>query len=1009
MEKKLRKRITIIAIVIVVQCVGVFGTKNIAHATEEPQYQVEIEVSANIAEESMEKYLEGFQEKYPGITVIYNNYSNYEQDIKSRVEEGDYGDVLFAPDFINSTEYDKYFEPLGSYETLAKKYNYMEGCKMKDNVIYGIPSSAYLMGIIYNKAVFDKAGVTEPPKSIEEFIQALHSVKERTDAIPFYTNYADTWPLQTWEQFTYLEMTGDANYKENGFVYEMNPFSEGTTHYNVYRMLYDIVNEGLSEENPQETVWDDSKKMLNEGKIGCMAIGSWALYQVKAAGNNGEDVAFMPFPNEIDGKQYMTIATDYCYAINKNSSQEEKEAARLYIDYMLDESGYTLEHYNLSIVKTDPFPDSYENMDNVVCLSNNSATSGNYEKKIKLSANLNLWDNYDEVKRVIEAAAGMRTEGFDDIVEDWNTRWEASRTEDMMPDEEDSAFLTGTVIADNYEVSFSDTEKEYLNEIQVLRIGYVKNMAPFQYEVEGEFMGVAAAILENIAANTKIEMAYYGYRNTTEMINALTNGEIDIAAGIEKNADYEDTIKYSKEYMECMSVIIKSDTIQTSQIEEAKAVIVNGEVSSYIKKNADTLTVASLEEGIEAVEALKADYIVSNYYSADYYIRRLECEHVTVLPLTQASNICFGFGKGVDTRLISVTNKCIYSIPSGNIQIMLMEHMDSAAQEITFRRYVEANPIPFIVALVIIFSLIVIVIIIMMREREKSARKHALDMKRYEMLSALVDEYVFEYDISKNIIHFDKKFETQFDFSGDVDLNTYAQDNRQMNLILRQLDTIRQKGENTLPIFRMETEKGGKQWYKLVAYVVKDSKNVATHMVGKLVNAQEEMQEMQQIQDKAQRDPLTGLYNRDGFKQNFEKLYEHSMMPITFAIMDIDNFKTVNDTLGHAGGDEALKLLAQSLNEIFADKAVIARYGGDEFILCIYKEQPESIERLLGSLIKKMDRQYQYGNATAKLSISLGAIFTEEKIIYEELFRKADKELYQVKENGKNAYQMNKI
>ena len=60
--------------------------------------------------------------------------------------------------------------------------------------------------------------------------------------------------------------------------------------------------------------------MLNEGKIGCMAIGSWAMSQVRNAGADGKSVAYMPFPNEVDGKQYMTIVTDYCYAINKNST-----------------------------------------------------------------------------------------------------------------------------------------------------------------------------------------------------------------------------------------------------------------------------------------------------------------------------------------------------------------------------------------------------------------------------------------------------------------------------------------------------------------------------------------------------------------------------------------------------------------------------------------------------------------------------------------------------------------
>ena len=95
-------------------------------------------------------------------------------------------------------------------------------------------------------------------------------------------------------------------------------------------------------------------------------------------GTHGDHIAYMPFPNLVNGQQYMTIMTDYCYAINKNSTN--KVAARCYIDYMLDESGYALDHEVISIVKTDPIPESYGDMDHVICLSSNAASDENYKK-----------------------------------------------------------------------------------------------------------------------------------------------------------------------------------------------------------------------------------------------------------------------------------------------------------------------------------------------------------------------------------------------------------------------------------------------------------------------------------------------------------------------------------------------------------------------------------------------------------------------------------------------------
>lgn len=323
-----------------------------ASEVENSDISATITVASNVSKQEMQPYLDAFNQKYPGIQIEYSYYSDYETEVEGQITSGDYPDVLFIPGSISSDQYADYFEPLGTRDELEKKYNYLQGSKNIKDVIYGIPSSAYVNGLIYNKEVFEKAGITETPKSIDEFLEDLYMIKERTDAIPFYTNYAAGWTLQAWEQYPFIAMTGAPDYKENGFVNELDPFLEGTTHYEVYQLLYNIVSNGLCEEKPEESDWEQSKVMLNDGEIGCMAIGSWALKQIQDAGNNSDAVGYMPFPNEVNGKQYMTIVADYCYGINRNSTQ--KEAARSYIDFMLDESGYALDHEILSLVKTDP-------------------------------------------------------------------------------------------------------------------------------------------------------------------------------------------------------------------------------------------------------------------------------------------------------------------------------------------------------------------------------------------------------------------------------------------------------------------------------------------------------------------------------------------------------------------------------------------------------------------------------------------------------------------------------
>lgn len=975
-------------------------------AAEEETISGTIEVSANIGEEDMRQYIEDFEKKYPQVTVKYHYYEDYEETIKQKLPSGDYGDVLFVPSFVTADQYATYFAPLGDYPTLVKKYNYLETSKYEGHTVYGIPSSAYLAGILYNKDVFYQAGITETPKSIDEFLTDLEYIKERTDAIPFYTNYSAAWSLTFWEHFPYIEMTGNPDYREIEFVNEHNPFLEGSTHYEVYKLLYDIVQNGLCEKNPLMSNWELSKVMLNQGRIGCIAIGSWAVSQVKAAGPNADSIGFMPFPNEIDGRQYMTISTDYCYAVNKNS--KNKEAAKAYINFMLDESGYALDHETLSIVRTDPYPDSYGNMENVILLSSTPATGDSYQKKMKLSAKLDM-SNTEQAKRVIEAAVGVRKEDFDDIARDWNNRWESSRTPDMELTERSGSTLKSDVIVQNYEIKFSQTEQEYLQSIDNCKVGYLKNEAPMAYENQDGFTGLSSEICEIIEEKTGLTFSYYGFENREQMMEALREGVIDIVAGADKNAEYGEDIKYSKEYVSSMKVIVKNDTINSSDLEHNRIGIVKGEKSSYFdEKNGNYKEYNTLSMAIKAVENMEADYVITNYYSADYYIREQECSHVTIVPLSEMHEWSFAFSEDVDTRLVSICNKCIYGIPNENIQIMLREYADPPVQPVTVKRFVEANPFICLIVLSSIFLLIVVTIIVIMREKDRSAKKHALDVKRYELLASMVNEYIFEYDYQTNTIRFDQKFEKTFPYGKQLDLSSYQYDNEELNIVLDLYQQIKNSEEDITREFQLTDRTGKKQWYRLLAHTICDSNGKPQHTIGKIMNAQKEVEEKLRIAEKAQRDPLTGLYNREGFAECFDKMYAKldDDIPVTFAVMDFDNFKSVNDVLGHAGGDEALLLFSRKLEKVFDGQAILARYGGDEFMLCMSGVREPEVRNIFSKLIQEMDMEFTYQAVTKHISISLGAVYAMQKLPFTVLFKEADKVLYKTKSEGKNNYRL---
>ena len=970
----------------------------------EEKIEGNLTVTLNIYEEEIQPYIERFEKKYPGVKVEYNYLSDYDNDVKDLASGKDYGDVLFVPSWLSYEDYDKYLENLGSYNALSKKYNFLSQGKRSGNNMYGIPSAAYTSGILYNKNVFSRAGVTETPKTIDDFLMALENVKNYTDATPFFTNYVSDWALQAWESYPYIDSTGNANYRNNQFVNIKNPFSADSTHYQTYKLLYDIVYKKLCEDDITAGDWESSKRALNNGQIACMAIGSWAIWQFRDAGDHGDDVAFMPFPCNIGGKQYMTITTDYCYGVSKNS--DNKVTAKAFIDFMLDESGYALEHETISVLKTDPYPESYGEMDNVELMVANSAEKENEGKFDILSQNLNLTDG-SEQKRIMESAAGMSTETFDEIMSDWNERWEGSRTSDMETEEQNTIFTQNVVDIDNCDLEFSMKEKSYMHKKETLNVGYLSAMAPFAWEENEEFQGIAYEVCSSIEKNTALKMNYISYKNEEDLFAALSSGEVDMAAGVEVTSSVTDKIKFSKSFLEYNNVIVKNSTIKGSNLQDKKACLVNGYYADYLKDITEPQYADNLKECISNINKQNADYTISNYYCANYIVREYGYDNVDTLPMTTSANLAMAFSSEVDTELVAICNKCIYSLTEGAVSMLLMDYMDDNSGKLSLRGFIQVYFAEIIIVVLIVAIIIAFAMFKIVHERQLSNTKEEIAAKRYAILSELANEYVFEYNYNTETISFDKKFRDVFTFYGDIDLRTYDNSNLELNKLL---DAFKGDGaDNINKILNLKQNDGESLWYKLVFSVIKDKNGNAIQMIGKLMNVQEEMVKQNEMEYKALNDPLTGIWNRDGFHKAYHDFDVRYQGMRAVAFLDMDDFKSVNDTLGHAGGDEALKLLADTLKDHFKSDSIVSRFGGDEFVFALFNVMDVDLLRLqCQQLVDRMNREIEYGGAKKNLSISMGIVVSKNANL-EHLLEEADELLYKTKKSGKNAYGLGEV
>src|SRR5699024_6340245 len=133
------------------------------------------------------------------------------------------------------------------------------------------------------------------------------------------------------------------------------------------------VSRGLTEDDPTTTDWEGSKGMINRGEIGTMVLGSWAIVQMQDAGENGDDIGYMPFPISVDGVQYASAGADYCYGINNNVSDDEKIASMLYIKWLSESSNFSYDQGGIPVLKSQEYPETLAAFDGIELIADTAA------------------------------------------------------------------------------------------------------------------------------------------------------------------------------------------------------------------------------------------------------------------------------------------------------------------------------------------------------------------------------------------------------------------------------------------------------------------------------------------------------------------------------------------------------------------------------------------------------------------------------------------------------------
>ena len=293
---------------------------------------------------------------------------------------------------------------------------------------------------------------------------------------------------------------------------------------------------------------------------------------------------------------------------------------------------------------------------------------------------------------------------------------------------------------------------------------------------------------------------------------------------------------------------------------------------------------------------------------------------------------------------------------------------------------------------------------------ESSNARNSLIAEDNDLISFTYHPSIASFEVTGAV---EKAFGEEIGKRSHIDWNTLSRlIHPDDQALLRNISkAIKTKDSKYTSEFRIVDKDGNYHWYRINGKSIQAGNDV-TKFVGTIQNSDDQITHENMLKNKAEHDLLTGLLNKITMEELVNEAINSSGHSVyAFYIVDLDNFKAVNDNLGHAVGDKVLTDVASKLQLVFNEADYIGRLGGDEFsvLLVIPSMMTSQADKLIkekATLLNDIMRaEYGDENITINVSASIGiAVYPEEGGDFHTLYQHADKALYHSKEHGKNQY-----
>lgn len=286
-------------------------------------------------------------------------------------------------------------------------------------------------------------------------------------------------------------------------------------------------------------------------------------------------------------------------------------------------------------------------------------------------------------------------------------------------------------------------------------------------------------------------------------------------------------------------------------------------------------------------------------------------------------------------------------------------------------------------------------------------------LERYQIIMDQATDIIFDWDMIADTLQVSANWEKKFGFPAvSSGVTRWLRDEPHIHPedrveLARAILELKGGLAYSVSELRVLDQEGCYRWYRLRATLQRDEQGRPARAVGIILDIDSERRKTQRLVEQAQRDALTGLYNRGTTETFIERLLAEEGAEKAggaLFILDVDEFKQVNDRYGHLGGDVVLSDISNILQHTFRSGDVIGRIGGDEFAVFLRNVSPgEAVEQKARDLLARL--RAIGGQEGVAASCSLGIAYAPAHgRTFRALYQSADAALYQAKLQGKDGY-----